>query len=140
MSGKYFSVTDRLVESLGVHGNPRSSFDRHHFGPSMPKFTQTPCYREVVHVVRRWTTTIIDESAILTPPSSSKQHQPWFKKNPQKTLERDVFWQCVPYAAASALTWPIVMFAQFNGANFDIPLGFWVYVVPKQAARHTCAR
>lgn len=38
MSGKYFSVTDRLVESLGVHGNPRSSFDRHHFGPSMPKF------------------------------------------------------------------------------------------------------
>lgn len=46
----------------------------------------------------------------------------------QQRLERDVFWQCVLYAVAFCITWPILAVAEIEGNNFDMPMGFWVVV------------
>lgn len=46
----------------------------------------------------------------------------------QQRLERDVFWQCVLYAAAFCITWPILAVAEIEGNNFDMPMGFFVVV------------
>lgn len=50
-------------------------------------------------------------------------------------LERQVFWQCLAYAAAFGATWPIFMVAQYQGAKMAYPYGFWIFsmiLIPMQ--------
>lgn len=56
-------------------------------------------------------------------------------RNKKDNLERQVFWICVSYTTAFAITWPILMVGQFQGLNFELPFWFWVIVVTVSPAQ-----
>lgn len=47
----------------------------------------------------------------------------------QERLQCKVFYQCISYAMAYGVTWPILLLAQSQGENFDYPLWVWTIVV-----------
>lgn len=56
-------------------------------------------------------------------------------RDKKDNLERQVFWICVSYTTAFAITWPILMVGQFQGLNFELPFWFWVIVVTVSPAQ-----
>lgn len=51
----------------------------------------------------------------------------------RSTLERVVFRQCLAYAAAFGVTWPIFCVAYIEGSDQNLPYGFWVFVTATSA-------
>lgn len=48
----------------------------------------------------------------------------------RRKLRREVFWQCLAYAAAFGLTWPVLAVSQLAPAlGADWPFGFWIFSV-----------
>lgn len=66
-------------------------------------------------------------SAQLTT-TNTRSEAPKRERSSQERLECEVFYQCVSYAAAYGLTWPMLLWAQVQGENMDYPMWFWIIV------------
>lgn len=72
------------------------------------------------------------DGEISSPPdisSSSRTHQSQSLRWTQSWIETEVFWQCVFYAVAFLLTWPVLIPGIFMASNFDSPFWFFIYAV-----------
>jgi hypothetical protein len=102
---------------------------------------------------RRWTVTKFGErmsairlhvkgsQASSTPDNAPKRKLSARPKQQSATdrLEQEVFYQCLSYAAAYGLTWPILALAEMKGNDFSYPFWFWVLVAivaPLQGANN----
>lgn len=51
------------------------------------------------------------------------------RPNSGDRLKKEVFWQCVSYAAAFGITWPVLCLAEFKGNDMTWPFWFWIIMV-----------
>lgn len=84
----------------------------------------------------RWGFNATEGGSSPTPESSIetiKRNKKRKKAAHQSKLEKMVFWQCLAYAAAFCVTWPILCVTLIKAFDNDLPYGFWVFITATSA-------